>query len=395
MMSVSENFVMPQTKHARKQQPQEMDSLFEEEAGCNSDDSGSDEEEPDNPEESESCYIEDFAVCVEGVFGPQSGDISGARDWKGFKKIVEKNLSVAEEPIVPYTYAICWQFATWLKSKGEKVDPNLWESMDIFKINNKCLFAQGKLERWPTKKRLIKSSKGASSKRRKTAFNFARTSTVIDSDSESDEEIEEEGIVPSEFLKAQKLPLELQRGLQEAAKAKEPSASKSEKFKGQFLFDESTLKNVLGAVSIRFLRDDYKPKPRQASRGRSPPIVIEDEPADFDVDDRVSWSEHVIPRDDLVTAIENADDYSQILRRLGCSDGTAEDAVNKITMKCGARAHAKARRSGGRIPKDDEDKSLYLKKDLPMMREIFKAVLKAFKIQGIEPIEEEEQEYGY
>ena len=392
-MSISENFVMPEaTKESKRESPQEtMSKFIDDEAGC---DDSDEEEEPENPEESESCYIEDFAVCVDGVFGEQKRDFSAAQDWGAFKEIVSKYATVAEEPIVPYTYAICWQFATWLQANGEGVDPNLWESMDVFKVNKKSLFAQGKLERWPTKKRKSLKEGNGSTKRRKT-FNFARTSNVIDS--ESEEEIEEEGVVASEFLKTQKLPLGLQQTLQEAAKAKEPSAIKSEKFKGQFLFDEKTLKAVLGPIAIRFLRDEYKP-PRQVSRGRSrgrspANTVVDDEPAEFDVDDRVSWSEHVIPRDDLIMAIENSNEYSQILRRLGCSDGTAEEAVNKLTMKCGARAHSKARRAGVRIAKDEEDKSVYLKKDLPGMKEIFVAVLKAFKITGIGPIEEE-QEYG-
>lgn len=387
-MSVSENFVLPGLKQQIEAEPQEMSKFIDDEAGCDSSDG--EEEDIDNPEESEACYIEDFDVCVKGVFGDQSEDYSEARDWEKFKEIASKYAVAAEEPIVPYTYAICWQFATWLQLKGKEVNPNLWESMDVFKVNNKSLFEQGKLDRWPTNKR-SKSQKGGSNKRRKTAFNFARTSKVIDSDSE--EEIEEEGVVASEFLKAQKLPAELQCALQEAAKAKDLNAIKSEKFKGEFLFDENTLKSVLSAVAIRFLRDEYKPR-RNTSRGRSPVVVVDDDPVEFDVDERVSWSEHVIPRDDLVMAIENADDYAQILRRLGCSDGTAEEAVNKITMKCGARAHSKARRSGNKIPKDEEEKSIYLTKDLPSMREIFKAVLKAFKINGIEPIEEEE-EYGY
>jgi hypothetical protein len=181
----------------------------------------------------------------------------------------------------------------------------------------------------------------------------------------------------------------MKKKLQEEALSKEPKAEKSSRFPGQFLFDEETLKSVLHATALKFLRDDFKTRPRAVSRGRSPPPAADDEVIDFDVDDRVTWSEHVIPRDDLIHAIESDDDYDKILRRLGCSDGTAEDAVNKLTMKCGARAHAKARKMGKRIPKDEEEKSIYLRKDLDMMKEVFQDILRINKIRGIEPIEDE------
>lgn len=339
----------------------------DDEDDCEEDDYGS-------KEYTKEQYEGDYPNVVAGVF-KKTGQTDG-QNWSVFKKELDKivthgKIDMAQHALPVYMHIICNQYA---KAKGIASGAQ-WETMNSMKP----LYKEGLLKKL--------------GKKQAPRFDFSR--------SEDPDDCESEYVTTKVYI--EKMGLQKFKGLDLVLQGllDKPSLEYSKKTPAFKLFANTDgFDAVLPQACFAWMKKNKGSSASPRAAETAPARVtsttsmetlkhlqIPDEelpePEETEWGPRIWWKSHIIDDDKLEALIEEHPNQNWIYRVLSTRDflvDNARDAVNQVAKNCGGKMWKKRMRQKIEIPRDEDNKSVYLMKDREDMWRIFTDQLKILKI---------------
>lgn len=348
-----------------------------------SSDEEDEEDEAEDEDYTKDRYDADYSNVMSGVF--KKSGITEGKNWSGFKKELDKivlagKIDMKEDQFPVYMHIMCRQYA---KATG-LTSGKAWETMDSMKP----LYKKGLLKKL-----------GGAGKSKASGFNFSCSQPAEDDESEfvttksyietvglsgfSGLDMILQGLIskPSHEMSKKSPGFKLyadidgfSQHMPEAALSwmkknksgggrSSPTAQSSYSAPRPVALTTSTSSETLDSLRIP---DDELPEPEQTEWGQ-----------------RIWWKSHIINEEPLQMIIEDHINKDYIFRRLSSRDflvDNAQDAVNQIAKNCGGKMWKKRNRQKIKIPRDEDNKSVYVMGDRDDMWMIYTDQLKLLKI---------------